>query len=214
MKGFLWLVSLLVFSAFAPAQICSECAYDQFGDAYCNNRLTSCGCSCYAINIGSIHQCELCGDCVLNQCIIECDNPSRSSLSTDQKLARDVATHPWIMDTTTADNIRIHSNAMAVVFEQMQQLIKDKHWTNARGWMSTTKGVPSDANGWVLYELISRDNGVSEIRLTYEKSHQQEKLLISPAKKWLLYRIQPDADHILHQENIAIGDIIVPEKKN
>jgi len=152
--------------------------------------------------------------CSLDKCLIDCENKKNlnESLVSDQKLAKLVAGHPWIMDTTAADKIRVYSNAMAVVFEQVQRLIKDKHWTNSRGWMSTTKDVPSDANGWVTFELISRDDGVSDIRLTYEKSRQQERLLVT-STKWLLNRVVPDADHILHEETVATGDITVPEIK-
>ncbi len=131
----------------------------------------------------------------------------------EAKLAAAFVARPWVMDTTAADNIRVKSNAMAVVFENLQKRVKDKHWTNTRGWMSTTKGVPSDASGWVLFELISRDNGVSEIRLIYEQSRQQERLLMT-STKWALSRSVPNADHLLYQENIATGDFAVPEIKN
>ena len=200
--------------AFAVAQQCVDCRHNQFGEAYCNPNISSCGCGCTAINIGQTHVCGLCGVCSLDKCLIDCENKKNlnESLVSDQKLAKLVAGHPWIMDTTAADKIRVYSNAMAVVFEQVQRLIKDKHWTNSRGWMSTTKDVPSDANGWVTFELISRDDGVSDIRLTYEKSRQQERLLVT-STKWLLNRVVPDADHILHEETVATGDITVPEIK-
>lgn len=79
--------------------------------------------------------------------------------------------------------------------------------------MSTTRGVPSDANGWVTYEFISRSDGTDEIRLTYEKSHQQERLLMTP-KKWLLFRNVPNADHLLDEENIGTGEFVIPENTN
>jgi hypothetical protein len=47
--------------------------------------------------------------------------------------------------------------------------------------MSTTKNEPADANGWVTYELISRTNGIDEIRIEYEKTGVREKLLLLPS---------------------------------
>ena len=50
---------------------------------------------------------------------------------------------------------------------------------------------------------------MDEIRLTYEESLVQEELLIASAhKKWILYRITRDSDKSLHHEQIAMGDIV------
>lgn len=196
------LASLFVFTMFGLAQPnCYVCAHTPLGDAYCKNN-TGCGCTCEPINMGGQHVCGLCGTCVVGRCTLPCDGPA--GLTAEQRLAKDMVSHPWIMDTTTAEVLKAQSNAMSVVFGQTQQFVKTKHWHNFRGWSSTSTD-PADPAGWVTFELISRDDGASEIRLTYEKSNQHERLLITPDKAWLLFRAVPDSDHVFHEELLSSG---------
>ncbi len=132
-----------------------------------------------------------------------------SAQTSDQKLVSNVVAHSWITDTTAADAIRVHSKAMATVFETAQYVVNKFHRMDGSGWMSANKDDKADPSGWVLYDLISTSNGMDEIRLTYEESLVQERLLIIPTKKkWLLYRLGPGPDHVIHNDQIAMGDIV------
>jgi len=66
----------------------------------------------------------------------------------------------------------------------------------------------ADASGRIRFDLIAKTNGMDEIRLTYEESLIQEQLVIASAsRKWVLYRIGPGPDHSLHHDQIGLRDI-------
>lgn len=215
MKNILLLVTLLALSANAAAD-CRLCQHHQFGEAYCGHNPASCYCDCQPINADDVHTCFLCGGCDGLGCLWYCDTPTgeaaqlmKEKLPTPEQKP-DISRHPWLADTVAAQNIRTYSNAMSVVFEQAREFIKKRPgWANSNGWASTTKGNPADANGWVNFELISRDNGIDEIRIVYEKSRVEERLVLTPTKKWVLYRIEPDADHVQHKTQLGRGDLVV-----
>ena len=149
-------IVLVVFaSVFVYAQLnCADCAHNQFGEPYC---LARTNCKCFQIiTVNGQKSCFTLDPCVLNQCLLA---PQAYTLTSDKKLMNDIAAHPWITDTTSAEAIRVHSNAMGAVFETVQYIIKEKHKTDVSGWMSTNKKDPSDASGWVRYDLLQRAMG-------------------------------------------------------
>jgi hypothetical protein len=177
---------------------CSDCSVNQFGDPTCVGDAV-CKCTCQIIDFqGELH-------CfAFDVCSLGCIESPQSQPSASKDAI--VTSHPWVTDTSVADAIMPHSRAMAKVLKAAQYFVREKHWTDGTGTESTAVNK-ADPSGWVRYDLISKTNGQDEIRLTYLKSLVQEQLILAPkSKKWILYRIQPGPDGLIHHDQIAIGD--------
>lgn len=117
--------------------------------------------------------------------------------------ASQLAMHPWITDATLADGVSVSSKAMGYTLRTTQQFLQTKYWINTRGEANTSPGS-GDESGYVRFELIPKaEGGGDELRITYETTGTEEKLLLFPTK-WLLLKTDP---RLGDEEELGRGEL-------